>query len=277
MNCLYTLCILAAAYLGSACSTTSTPESPTQPAAPAPTQSPATHSGLEGPWVFATPGDMMTSVATTLPRVVIRGLATTDGAKANSVEPFVSLVTWPELAAVSGVTKATRPDGTDFAVELSTTGALPDRWYAVRISGLPTGVRIGEGVHGKKLADGSHVVRFRPGSDPVVSNIQYCAKKDGKHSMLIAMSEGVLAAAVGDPVAITDAATGATSACRTGNDVSTAVQSLHVLCDAVPSELRLSIGSRLKAAGSTKAVAETHTFKLVDLPKTEGECRLFVP
>ncbi|CAG0970702.1 hypothetical protein ARNL5_01658 [Anaerolineae bacterium] len=171
-------CLLVFAVLAAACGS----EAPSANSDPVPLSVPEGDASLglsttprAMPDVVPSPEDLMTSVDTTAPTLLVRRSALNVGEQARLLEG-VSLVTWPERQVVASEAQliddqplAAGAPSEHLRVVLSTVEPLADRWYALRIDpGLPT-----RQVGGGALPDGSAwYSRFRPGPQAVVRQVR---------------------------------------------------------------------------------------------------------
>jgi hypothetical protein len=97
----------------------------------------------------------------------------------------VSLRTWPEGTAVPADATINAGNKT---VSLTPTAAHQDRWYLLAASSLPDRL-----VFWSRLPDGTIGARFRPGSHPRVSHVQFCEKEGAGMKLVVNFSEPMVA------------------------------------------------------------------------------------
>jgi hypothetical protein len=127
--------------------------------------------------------DLGTDIAETIPRVAIENAGNPlDRAVLDGLALATNLVTWPENVTVSAAADVQNiPAGVAEKanyrafIYLRSQVPLTDRWYALRVSMLPSGLHWANQQSNLAQADGSLLARFRPGSDPVMTDIQMCA------------------------------------------------------------------------------------------------------
>lgn len=133
-----------------------------------------------GPAVRFLPGDRFTSVAESPLGLLVDGVdPVLDQERLRALGERLSLVTWPEGTPVPG-TAGTRAESATarYARVLFTPNAPPqDRWYLLRLNGLPDGFVMAGGTH--SLPDGTWGVRFRTGPELILQAAHACRDKDG--------------------------------------------------------------------------------------------------
>ena len=135
------------------------------------------------------PLDLMTSTGSVDPSVSVYGAVAEALPK---LAALAHLLTWPELDPISTTANLTVPDlpGKPAIIALHPNVPLTDRWYAVKLDTLPSGVSVPEYSMTRKLADGSILSRFRTGSEPIIAWVELC-RKGGVQSGAIVYSERV--------------------------------------------------------------------------------------
>lgn len=142
------------------------------------------------PYLLFEPSDLTSDTGTTVPRAVLSPGGSTDGRRAAiaALESSLRVVLWPELTAVTSKTVVRGAVGDDVATggralfELTPSDALENRWYAILLPSVPTGVRLPAVVPGADyypLQSGAIVARFKPGPDAIVRRVVIC-KPPGK-------------------------------------------------------------------------------------------------
>jgi hypothetical protein len=136
-------------------------------------------SGRPDPIVQLEPLDLTTSVGSSPLHILVANAGDPVGAELlQRIADTVKIKTWPELddvsATVSEITDTTGNSGEDeYAhIYLAPSSQLSDRWYALYVEKLPQGVAWPVYSSTLTLADGSHVSRFRIGSEPVVASVR---------------------------------------------------------------------------------------------------------
>jgi len=142
--------------------------------------------------VTVNPPDIVTGVGETIPSLDIFAPADASQSLLDALAPRISLVTWPEqtLVDTEQVAMLAVDERSPSSIELRPKTPLADRWYAVRVAGLPASLALPRFVQSKKLADGVSVWRFRTGSGPVVSSMELC-EKEGRQTGSVTFSERI--------------------------------------------------------------------------------------
>jgi hypothetical protein len=137
------------------------------------------------------PADMTTLWGEQKLRVSIGSGPNLDTAWLQDLAAHLSIRTWPEMEEVASTsTLEPTPSATDIGViSIVPRGKLADRWYAVRLSAAPFWIAAPPN---HVAPDGSYVVRFRTGSEPMVATVTF-AGGPSKHRLYIALSEPVVA------------------------------------------------------------------------------------
>jgi hypothetical protein len=140
--------------------------------------------------LYFIPADMTTLWGEQKLRVAIASGPTLNPAWLQDFAARWSIRTWPELEevpATSMVEPAASSTQTD-AIAIVPEGKLADRWYALRLSAAPFWIAAPPN---HVAPDGSYVVRFRAGSEPVVASVTFAGAS--KHRLYIELSELVVA------------------------------------------------------------------------------------
>jgi hypothetical protein len=154
------------------------------------------------PMIQIQPSDLTTSIDKSPLRIGVDNLGTPVGpAILQAVAREARLYEWPEMNEVQfsvtthDVTQTHAPSGYksgEFAyVEITPASALADRWYAITLSSLPSGVTLPRYAQHETLPGGAIGARFSPGSHPTVSAIRVCEKAGGQKVVMTDLSERV--------------------------------------------------------------------------------------
>jgi hypothetical protein len=150
------------------------------------------------------PMDMMTAVGNSPLHVLVSKLGTADASDVlERVAAAVQLRTWPELDEVPTTTSQSveGPGAGDQAgyghVYLQPSTPLTDRWYALVLESVPSGVDLPAFASVHTTDSGKHVARFRVGSEPVVTGLRVYAKEAQKQVVYVDFSERVVGDAQG--------------------------------------------------------------------------------
>jgi hypothetical protein len=112
-----------------------------------------------------------------------------DDAKLAEVSAQAVLQTWPEGTPVAFTTDTLAEAPPSYkVVRIVPTSPLTDRWYLAGLRGLPAKITY---YTPAPLPDGKPGVRFRPGSHPRVSQIQFCLKEGAGMKLIVGLSETV--------------------------------------------------------------------------------------
>ena len=76
-------------------------------------------------------------------------------------------------------------------VEVTPSTTLADRWYAMVLSALPSGVSLPRLASHETLPDGTIGARFSPGSHPTLTSVRVCEKGSGQTVVIADFSERV--------------------------------------------------------------------------------------
>jgi hypothetical protein len=109
-------------------------------------------------------------------------------AQLEMVGAGLSLRTWPELATVE--TSALAPDA-GLELRLAPVNALTERWYAVRLDAVPSGLQLGPMGTQRRLPDGAYTALFFNGSAPGLRRIFVYDVKGGAMPIELDFSEPV--------------------------------------------------------------------------------------
>ncbi len=162
-----------------------------------------------GPTIQFQPSDLTSAIEKSPLRVGVDNLGAPIGIELlNALAAAIHLYEWPEMRevkfsfTVNDVTGGTRAaDGypkTDQAyVEIIPAAPLDDRWYAMTVSSLPTGISAPRLAWHETLPDGTLGVRFSPGSHPTLAAVRVCDKGDGNTVVLADFSERVSSGGAG--------------------------------------------------------------------------------
>ncbi len=192
------------------------------------------------------PLDLMTSTMNTVPTLLL-GTDHIDEDQQADLLAHARLVLWPEGEPVSGVQPELRDARDVTGMQWSTLALVPEkplehRWYAIEIAedALFDLAFDPQGVDGQK---GTTLVRFHPGSQPVVRRIQI-AKDDRGLALRVVLSERVHApASASELVAIMSQ--GQRVACKSQTDEQLhqdeGTHTLALVCEAIDLEAALEI------------------------------------
>ncbi len=184
------------------------------------------------------PSDLMTSTMKTVPTVLL-GTDHIDEAQQAELLARTRLVLWPEGEPVPGVQPELRDARDVTGMQWSTLALVPDkplehRWYAIEVAedALSNLAFDPQGVDGP---DGTTVVRFHPGSQPVVRRIQI-AKDDRGMALHIVFSERVHAQASASEL-VTLMSRGQPVGCKSDTDeqlhMDEGTDTLTLVCEAI--------------------------------------------
>lgn len=215
-----------------------------------------------GPVAYFDPLDRSSNVGAD----VTPGIALSDAVESSltddAIESGLTIVTWPELAAVSGaVEHAAKTSTSAERYFVRPSAPLEDRWYAVRLVLPASGLR--PSVDAYQTTDGSYVSRFRPGSDPLVARVDLCTK--GSTEKLAILSSEALADPVDASIASSLKLTqvGGTPTCTFRGAEGVGSRWLSYTCSGVSrtASTTIELPAGLRAAASSKTVpATTLTF-----------------
>jgi hypothetical protein len=156
-----------------------------------------------GPTIQFQPSDLTSSIEKSPLRVGIDNLGAPVGAALlNAVANAVRLYEWPEMRSVPFSYSVNDVTGGDHAadgyrrtglayVEVKPSVALGDRWYAMVLSALPSGVTLPSLASHELLPDGTIGARFSPGSHPTLASVRVCEKGAGQTVVIAQFSERV--------------------------------------------------------------------------------------
>jgi hypothetical protein len=226
------------------------------------------------------PFDMMTSTAESVPTVSV--FAPRPAIALEALSSRVHLITWPEQVEVD-VDKIRVPaedDRRPSTLHLKPKTKLSDRWYALRVDPLPKPLHHPTYARAKKLADGSAISRFRPGSQPLVAWVELC-EKAGKQTGALIFSERIDPGASPETLLTLDKAD-----CRflprpvTGvldKSVDMTTNALRFTCD-TPGDLKVTLKSGATAAATKSLVPETSvTLQKAGMEPVGDNCMRLVP
>lgn len=167
-------------------------------------------------------------------------------------------------------------------IELRPKSRLPESWYVLSLSKVPSEVRAVPWAAAKPLA-GVYAVRFHTGSHPVVKRLLVCDKGAGATKVVYELSENVQASAgVNDGASLFSARQEkARCGAVTAGPATSSTRWLQVSCENVdpaePWKVRLGAGlvSRSGVPLTTFSGASTleHTFLSSSLPQSSDGCR----
>ncbi len=155
---------------------------------------------------FAIP-DITTDSGQTVPSVYMeQGGGVLQDADVQAVAGVLQLLTYPELSAVRSqmtVLPANPPPGRNpvnmanpfpgrVTINVVPSQPLSDRWYVLSLSSVPSGVTTDRSGTTSDARLGAFASRFRPGSGPVIQNLQLCAPSSGGTKAIASFSEGVV-------------------------------------------------------------------------------------
>jgi hypothetical protein len=152
------------------------------------------------PTIQLEPMDMMTAIGSSPLHVLVSrlGTAADAGDVLERVAAAVALRTWPEFEEVpTTVSKSIEASGSNEHagyghVHLQPTTPLTDRWYALVLESVPSGVELPAFASVHETDSGKHVARFRVGSQPVVTGLRVYEKEGQKHVVYVDFSERVV-------------------------------------------------------------------------------------
>jgi hypothetical protein len=150
------------------------------------------------PTVQLEPMDMMTAVGESPLHVLVSKLRADDANALDRVAAAVSLRTWPELEEVAAISsKSVENSGSSEQsgyghVYLHPTTPLADRWYALVLDAVPSGMDVPAFASMHTTESGQRVARFRVGSQPVVTGVRIYQKEGQKQVAYVDFSERVV-------------------------------------------------------------------------------------
>jgi hypothetical protein len=175
------------------------------------------------------------------------------------------LETWPERAPVAFTTD--RPAAGYRVVRVVPSAPLDDRWYVNGLTSLPSLI-----TYDAQLPDGTIGSRFRPGSHPRVSHIQFCEKAGGGMKLLVNFSEPVTLSRTAEEI-VTLKVGGVASPCTS---YGAGPDALYFTCDALsPTAAVVVTVASDGAAGVSSVSLEGGSWPVNIGSLTADSCRIF--